>query len=104
MNAMWHDPAASKLMFRLNLAALYFYAGLSVFLSSTYELYQPHVVGHLFSAASVVVVGLYGAHCVLLFWTDRSLRRPWEFNALCLPFVLAAISAWICYRRYYQQI
>jgi hypothetical protein len=104
MNAMWHDPAASRLMFRLNLANVLLYSALSVFLSSTYTLYMPHIVGHLVPAASVVVVVLYTLHCALLFWTDLHLRRAWELNALFLPLVIALLSAWICYRRYYEQI
>jgi hypothetical protein len=104
MNAMWNDPATSQLMFRLNLAMACFCSVLSLFLSSTYELYMPHIVGHLIPAASIVVIALYGAQCVLLFWTDRHLRQPWELYALSLPFLGALTSAWICYLRYYQQL
>ncbi|MGH8079848.1 MAG: hypothetical protein ACREP7_04680, partial [Lysobacter sp.] len=76
----------------------------SVLISSTYTLYKPHIVGHLLPAASVIVVILYGLHCALLFWTDRCLRQPWELAALGAPFLGAAISACICYERYYRQL
>jgi hypothetical protein len=104
MNAMWHDPASSRLMFRLNLAMACLCALESLFLSSAYDLYMPHIVGHYIPAVSVVVVVLYGLHCALLYWTDHGLRRPWEFNALSLPFAGAAVSAWICYQRYFEQL
>lgn len=103
-NAMWHDPATSRLMFRLNLANACFSALLSVFLSSTYILYVPHRFGHFGAVISVPVVVLYGLHCALLYWTDRPLRRRWEFAALWLPFAGALLSAWICHQRYYQQL
>ncbi|QQP96642.1 hypothetical protein [Lysobacter enzymogenes] len=102
--AMWRDAATSRLMYRLNLAGASVQAGLSLMLSSTYELYLPHRVGHLFPAASVVVAALWGALCVLLCLTDLRLRTRADLAAVLLPFALAAVSAWVCQMRYVQQL
>lgn len=97
---MWRDPATSRLMYRLNLAGAGVHGGLSLFLSLTYELYIPHQFGHLIPAASVVVAAL----CVLLCLTDRRLRTRADRFAALLPFALAAMSAWVCWLRYHQQL
>ena len=102
--AMWRDAPTSRLMYRLNLGGASVQAGLSLLLSSTYELYRPHIVGHLFPAASVVVAALWGAQCVLLCLTDLRWRTRADLAALLLPFALAGASAWVCYVRYLQQL
>lgn len=103
--AMWRDAATSRLMYRLNVAGASIHGGLSLLLSSTYELWTPdHPLGHLVPRAVPVVVAWWGVLCVLLYLTDLRLRTRADLAALLLPFALAAVSAWVCQMRYVQQL
>ncbi|QWP75879.1 hypothetical protein J5226_20070 [Lysobacter sp. K5869] len=102
---MWRDAATSRLMYRLNIAGASVYGGLSVFLSSTYELWGPDLpLGHLVPEAASVVVAIWGVLGALLCLTDLRLRTRADRIASLLPFALAALSAWICQQRYWQQL
>lgn len=100
---MWRSASTSRLMYRLNLAGASVQAGLSLFLSATYELYRPHPVGHLIPAVSVAVAALWNLLCVLLYLSDRRLRTRADLAALPAPLAIAIASAWTCWLRYGQQ-
>lgn len=104
MRAMWNDPVTSRLMYRLNAVAATVYAALSLYCSSTYELYLPHRVGHYFPAGVAIAGGLWALHCVLLYRTDAPIRTRLDRQLLVPLFPMVLDSGLACYLRYLAQL
>jgi hypothetical protein len=85
-----------KFLFWLNFVGSVGISLVSIFLSATFHLYQPHPVGHLVPATSIAVSLLWIVLCALL---ARQSGNRWR--TLVLPGLLT-LSALLVFALHYQ--
>jgi hypothetical protein len=88
-------------LYRANIAGACFYALLTLYEASTYMLFAPHAVGHVFAMAGVLIGMWWCIHGLLLaapLWSRLVRSDRWLPVLPALIVVAAALVTWANYR------
>ena len=87
--------------YKANTAAASAHALASLAICSSYDLWQPHAVGHLYPAAAAIVSGAWGVHCRLLGVAAKaSGNNSVSIRLASIPIAIALIAGIACWVRY----
>src|SRR6478672_1269759 len=87
--------------YKANVAAASAHALASLAICSSYELWQPHAVGHLYPAASATVSAAWGVHCRFLGVAAReSGNSSASLRLASIPIAIALVAGIACWVRY----
>ncbi|MFC5571583.1 hypothetical protein ACFPN1_16125 [Lysobacter yangpyeongensis] len=90
-------------LYKANLIAAATYSLASLFVCSTYELFHPHAVGHLFPAISAFAAGAWGLLCWQL-GIANDLQHVVALRKSSFPLAVSLVAMAVCWYRYSAQL